>query len=177
VALLDAAGDEGARKLSTALARAGHRPTLIGCRRGATTRREEAGVAVIDVRRLPEAPLRLRGFERPLTHLPRALGELLRERFDVVHAFTPADAAAARAWRRLRGGPVVFSPTRPLTRDRLSNRRLTLRLVAAAAEASDVLIVPDEAVRASVERWLALDAAVLAADDADAHARLYAGLL
>jgi hypothetical protein len=108
--------------------------------------------------------LRLRGFERPLTHLPPVVAELVRGRYDVVHAFSAVDAAAARCWRRVRGGPVVFTCTAPPQRDTVSNRRLRLRLLAAAVERSDAVLAPDESVRDATWRWLAVEPRVVEPD-------------
>jgi hypothetical protein len=124
--------------------------------------------------RIPEGVLRRRGFERPLSHVPRLLAELVRGDFDVVHALSPADAAAARGWRRVRGGPVVFTCVKPPDRESVSNRRLTLRLLAAAVEDSDAVLAADEAVRSAMSRWLAVDAPVL---EPAAHVSLYRDLL
>ncbi|HEX8067720.1 MAG TPA: glycosyltransferase [Thermoleophilaceae bacterium] len=171
VALLDHAHPTPpVRELAVALAAAGCEPAIVTVRRGLTRRTDDGGVPLVAVGRLPEAPLRLRGFERPLTHLPLSLAELVRGGYDAVHAFRPADAAAALAWRRVTGGPVVFSPAEPPGRDTVSNRRLRLRLLAAAVERSDAVTAPDEAVRAATLRWLAVEAPVL---DAAGHVLLY----
>lgn len=177
VALLDrdAAGPASAfvTEVAEALAGAGHDACVVTCGRGRAQRSNEAGFSVARVRRLPEAPLRVRGFDRPLTHLPFALVELMRGRFDVVHAFSPADAAVARAWRRARGGPVAFTCLIPPARENVSNRRLTLRLLEAALEESDAVLAADAGVRTAMWRWLAVDAEALApAEHADLYRRL-----
>ncbi|MGH2839035.1 MAG: hypothetical protein ACRDJY_11910, partial [Thermoleophilaceae bacterium] len=73
-----------------------------------------------------EGVLRRRGFTPALSHIPRALAELLRAEFDVVHAFTAADAAVALAWRRMRGAPAVFTCTEVVDRSTLASGRLRL---------------------------------------------------
>jgi len=133
--------------------------------------------ALVRVRALPEAPLRLRGFTGPLTHLPFALLALRRGGYDVAHAFSAPDAAAALAWRRLGGGAVVFTCAEELRRERLSDARLRLALLQAALEDSDALAVATEAGRAALRRWMALDAPVLEPRDAAGHEALYAAAL
>jgi hypothetical protein len=162
------------KEIANALARAGHDACVVTCGRGAARRWTEDGFAVVRVPRLPEAPLRVRGFERPLTHVPFAAAELLRGRFDAVHAFSPADAAAARAWRRVRGGPVVFTLLWPPSRDNVSNRRLTLRLLEEAVGRSDAVLAAGEEVRAATWRWLAVEAEAVAPAD---HPGVYDALL
>jgi hypothetical protein len=175
VALVDRDHPSGfVTEVAAALAAAGHDACVVTCGRGPAGRSRHAGFSVARVRRLPEAPLRVRGFERPLTHLPFALLELLGGRFDVVHAFSPVDAAVARAWRRARGGPIAFTCLSPPARENVSNRRLTLRLLEAALEGSDAVLAADVEVRAAMWRWLAVDAEALAPAD---HAALYRGLL
>jgi hypothetical protein len=160
--------------VAEALARAGHDACVVTCGRGPARRSTQAGFTVARVRRLPEAPLRVRGFERPLTHLPFALVELMSGGFDVVHSFSPADAAVARAWRRAHGGPIAFTCLIPPTRENVSSRRLTLRLLEAALERSDAVLAADDEVRAAMWRWLAVDTEALAPAD---HVALYRRLL
>ena len=141
---------------------------------------EDAGgrAVVVGAPRLPLADelLARRGFLVPLSHLPVLTARLLAADVDVVHAFTAEDAAAARAWRRRTGRPVVFTLTETLDRDRVADRRLRLKLLGAAVEHSDAVLVPHEAARAALHRWLAADAQVVAPADAGAHLRLYESL-
>jgi hypothetical protein len=178
IALLDHAYPSPAvRELATALASAGHEPAVLTCHRIGTPSSADGQLAIVDVSRLPEAPLRWRGFERPLTQLPLAVRELATGGYDVAHAFSPTDAMAALGWRRLRHGPVVFTLAEMLERDRLANRRLTLRLIAAAVDGSDALVASNEEVAATVLRWLAIEPRVIRPGDADAHEELYRELL
>jgi hypothetical protein len=161
VALLDHNEDGYARELATALRAAGHEPPLLGSH----------AVAPL------EALLRRRGFTEPLSHVPPAVAALARGEFDVAHAFTAPDAAAAIAWRRLSGCPVVFTCVVPPTRATVSDRRLRLWALARAVEESDALISGSEDARAGLDRWFATSPEVLAASDASAHERLYRKLL
>ena len=123
-----------------------------------------------------EALLSRRGFTGPLSHVPLATVRLLKGSFDVAHAFTPSDAAAALFWRRRTGRPVVFTNVEPLTRASVADRRLRARLLADAVEQSDVVVAASDDAREGLRRWMAVDAPVLSSDDAGAYAQLYAAL-
>ena len=161
IALLDQAGTGRARELDAALRQAGHEPRLFGSR------------ALAPV----EGLLRRRGFTPALSHVPLALVDLLRAEFDVAHAFSAPDAMAALAWRRARGGAVVFTSAQPLERANVANGRLRLATLTRALDDPDAVLAADEEVRASVERWFALSLTVLSPADAEAHERLYRKLL
>ncbi len=136
-----------------------------------------AGCDVAVVRAPPvaaaEALLSRRGFTGPLSHVP-VLVARLRAGFDVAHAFTAVDAAAAQAWRRLGGGRVVFTCRETLDRSGVADRRLRLATLSRAVERSDAVAAASEPVRASLLRWLAVDAPVVDPGDAAAQLRLYA---
>lgn len=124
-----------------------------------------------------EGLLARRGFTPRLTAVPGAVALLARGRFDVAHAFSPAAAAAAHAWRRVTGRPVVFTCTEVLDRGNVANARLRLALLRAAVEDSDAVLAASEPVRAGLDRWMALDPAVPAAADVAVHVDLYRRLL
>jgi hypothetical protein len=171
--------DAGTAPLATAAAMeaAGHDVVVFSSHRHPTRTTVEGGVPVVRLARLPEAPLRARGFTGPLTHAPLLRRALSRGGYHVVHAFTPEDAAIAlrgRGRHRLR---IVFTAAEPLGRDRLADRRLRLRAVAAAVEESDAVTAPDAERAALVERWLAVRAQVIDPHDAGGHERLYRGLI
>jgi hypothetical protein len=166
-----------ARELAAALRRAGQRPTVMTAHRRPTAESLDDGVPVRHIGRLPELPLRLRGFTGPLTQVPLTLRELMRSEYDVAQAFSPEDAVAPLAWRRRTGRAVVFSPAEPLIRERVANRRLRLRLVSAALDEADMVIAPTEESREALSRWLALDAPLVRPGDAAAHEALYRRLL
>ena len=156
VALLGSAPPE----LVSGLREAGHRVEVV-----------RPSLAAID------ALLERRGFTVPLATAGPTTAALLRGRFDVAHSFSPAEQAAARAWRRAGGGPIVHTWLEPVGRESLADRRLRLALVRGAAERSDAVLAADEAVRASLERWLAVDAPVLTPRDAAGYARVYGDLI
>lgn len=161
--------------LASALSGLGHEPAVLAVHRGPTTTTTANGVRVVRYRRLPEAPLRVRGFTGPLTQLPwgiRALGG-----FDLAHAFTPVDAWVAQRWRRRGGGPVVYTASEPLTRDRLADARMRLDHVRAAVEDSDSVTAASEEARAALRRWLAVDAPLLAPADGAEHVAVYRDVL
>jgi hypothetical protein len=124
-----------------------------------------------------EAVLDRRGFATPLTHIPWTVQALMRGDYDVAHAFTPQDTYAALIWRRRRGRPVLFSLTEPVERERLADRRLRLRLLGAALDQSDAVIVHGEQARAAAWLWLAVELPVIDPHDGAAHERLYRRLL
>jgi hypothetical protein len=151
----------GGGELVAGLRVAGHRPLLVA-------ERELAPV---------EALLAVRGFTGSLTAVPSVLAALLRSRADVAEAFSPAAAVGALGWRRLTGRPVVFTCTEPLERGGLADRRLRLRTLAAAVEDSDALLAADEATRAALRRWMAVEAPVAGPQDTATRERLYRELL
>jgi hypothetical protein len=157
-----------AREMEVRVLSSDRRPTRVESR---------GGVEVVRSARLPEAPLRRRGFTGPLTHGPLTLRALERGGYDVVQAFTPEDAWIALTWRRRSGLPVVFTAAEPVGRDSLADRRLRLRLVQDAFEASDAVTAVSDDVAATVARWLAVDARVIAPGDGAGHAGLYSDLI
>lgn len=159
--------------LALALQEAGHRPRVISSGRGVTRSSVEEPVPVVRVGRLPEAPLRFRGFTGPLTHLPGCLVALLRDDYHAAHAFAVPDVLAALWWRRFTNRPVLFTWAEAARREQLADRRLRLSLVQRAVEEVDAVLAPSESVRASIEHWLAVDVRVLSPHDTDGHLHLY----
>ena len=159
IALLhdDSAGGRPARELADALLDAGHDPHVLSPR--------PAGPA--------EGLLRRRGFAGSLTPVPSAAVTLLRGGFEVAHAFSTSGALTALTWRRLRGGPAVFTCAEPLDRARLADRRLTLWMLRRAVEDTDAVTAASEESRAALARWLALDVPVIEPHDAGGYERLY----
>lgn len=122
---------------------------------------------------LGEKALRFRGFADPLTHVPSAVAALRRGGFDVAHAFSPQDAIAALAWRRLGGGPVVFSTAQPLGRDSVADARLAFWMLQRALSDSDAVVALTEESRAAMWRWLAMEVPLIEPGDAAGWERLY----
>jgi hypothetical protein len=142
-----------------AVADAGHRPEL--------------------VRPKPvlEAPLRLRGFTGPLTHIPEALIALWRGDYDLVHAFSVSDAQVALWSRRATRRPVVFGCAETLDRSRLSDARLRLRMLTRALDESDAVVAHTEGASNALSWWMAAEARAIAPSDGEALVRLYEELL
>jgi hypothetical protein len=161
------------RDLARAMHTAGHHPCVLSSHRAATRRTIEEGIPVVRIRRPPDALLRRRGFVAPLTQLPLTVVALAVGNYDVAHAFSPQDACAALAWRRLVRRPALFTCTEKLRRERLADRRLRLWLLRRAVEDSDLVTVPTEEVREALWRWLAVEAPVTDPSDARAHERMY----
>jgi hypothetical protein len=109
--------------------------------------------------------------------LPLTVRTLVREPYDVAHAFSPADALAGVLARELTGTPVVFTCAETLDRGRVADRRLRLWLLSRAITDSDAVTAPTEEGRAALRRWLAIEALVAEPGDAGAHERLYRELL
>jgi hypothetical protein len=147
--------------VATALRAAGHDPVFV------ETPRAEAPLAVA------ERLLAVRGFADELAAVPLTLGALARTPSGVVHVFSPADALAARAWRRLSGTPYVCTFLEVLDRAAVANRRGRRELLAAAVTDSDGVLAAGPHAQAALERWLMVDAPLVAADDVDAHGRAY----
>lgn len=125
---------------------------------------------------LPDALLRLRKIgERP-GRLPATYHALASGRFDVAHAFTAQDAAAAVLWARRARRPAVFSVCEPLQRATLADRRLRLAQLRLALERSAAVAAPDRAVAESVRQWMAVQPRVVSPGSADGHLALYAEL-
>ena len=127
------------------------------------------------LRSLPvaEKALRFRGFADPLTHLPAAVAKLRSGGHDVAHAFSPQDAMAALAWRRLGGGPVVFSTAEPIGRESVADARLAFRMLQRALSDSDAVAALTEESRAAMWRWLAVEVPLIEPTDAAGWERLY----
>ena len=124
-----------------------------------------------------EGLLARRGFTPGLTAVPAALAALRRADADLVHAFGVPAAVAALGWRRLTGRPVVVTLDEVLDRAHVADRRLRRHTLAHAVEAPEAVLVPSEAGREALARWMAVEATVAAPDDAGAHLRVYAALL
>lgn len=157
IALVDRDREPAVHALGRALASDGHR------------------VRVVSVRPRPsaEALLAGRGFTPGLSAVPLAAAVLLAGRFDVVHAFGMADAAAARLWGRLTGRATAFTCREVLTRATVADRRLRLTLLRSAVGHDGPVLAASAAAAAGLADWLAVEAPVLAPADATAHAELY----
>jgi hypothetical protein len=171
VALLDhadrtggGAGGEGhAPTLAAALRVAGHEPRVLSSRGRAP--------------RALDWVLRRRGFTVPIAHLPASAGALAAGGYHVAHAFSPPDALAALAWRRLFPCIVVFTCAETLGRETVADRRLRMWAIEQAVRHADAFVAATEESRSTIERWLALDVPVLEPRDAAVHERLYRALL
>ena len=173
IALVDGAGSPAAAALAAALHASGRGPVLL------TTDPDHApaGVSVVPLRSLPARPLRSRGIGDRLEHLPHAVLALARGRFDVVHAFRPADALAAVASARRWSGPAVLTFAEPLTRETIANRRLRVATLEEAVRDADAVLAGSAEAQASLRRLLAIDAGCLEPADAAGHLALYARLV
>jgi glycosyltransferase involved in cell wall biosynthesis len=164
--------------LGVALARRGHEVTVLTSQPGRTTVTEEDGVEVVRSRRLPQPPT-LGLHERFLGNVHNVVRQLIRRRFDLVHAFYPSDAWAALGARRLGGPPLVFSFNGIPIREFLVARRYRLEMLAKVVAGAEECLVLSEAAAEVFERYLlrrpmvlpgGVDAAAFAVDAPRAEA-------
>lgn len=173
----DSAESQQVRELASALRDAGHRPHVLSSHRRWAQRTVEDGVPVLRTMRPPDALLRVRGLAGPLTQVPLGVAALTGPSFHLAHAFSAPDALTALTWRRLTGGPALFTCIDVLERKRLADRRLRQWLLQRAVEDTDALIAANETSRAALSRWMAIDAVVIESRDAVGHERLYREVL
>ena len=145
-------------------------------RLAAALREQGAHADPIRPGRLPDAPLRLRKIGEAPGRVPGTLVALATGAYDVAHAFTAQDAAAALAWARFSRSPVVYTQREPLTRANVADRRLRLALLRLALERSTAVVAPDEEVAGSLRRWMAVEPHVLSLDSGAEHLALYTEL-
>jgi hypothetical protein len=155
------------RELAQGLLERGLDVAIVSSHAGRTRRSDEDGVEVVHLGRLPERPLASRAFDGPITQIPRTIKALAG--FQVAHAFSPQDAFAASYG----AAAVAFTCMETPRREELAERRLRLRFWEHAADPGHALLAPGEATRRAVWRWLAVDAQVIAAGDAEGHERVY----
>jgi glycosyltransferase involved in cell wall biosynthesis len=145
--------------LASDLARAGHHPHVVTSHPGRPSTSTEYGFPVSRSWRPPESPLRARGFQPHIGHLPFTYRALTHGDHQIAHAFYPTDAVAAA--QAARGRPTVFSymglPTRPV----LSSRRLTVRFVRGSVTDADAVVSLSHAAARGLERWLGVTSRVI----------------
>lgn len=124
-------GERFVSELAHGLMERGHQPRLITSHPGRTTRTVENGLPIVRHRR-PPALLEGR-LEDHIAHVPRTYVSLRRGDYDVAHAVFPTDALAAARWAARSGKPSVFSYLGLPDRQWLSQKRLRLGSLTAAA--------------------------------------------
>ncbi len=146
------------RELADGLLARGHRVTLITSA-AKPSESVEDGLEVIRVWRPPvEQRLQRRLFEPHLAHVPLTYRALRKLKPDVVHALYPTDALAGLRY----GKPLVFSYMGIPHRVSLANRRGRKELVSRVCREADAVVALSEAARAGFDRWLGVDARVIA---------------
>lgn len=146
--------------LAGMLAERGHDVTVLTSHRRSRSVDVEDGVRVVRNRRFSQPPT-LGLHERFLGNVHNVALELLRERYDLAHAFFPADAWAAVKMRRLRGPPVVFSLHGIPTRRYLVNRRYRLEMLQSTIAGAAACTVLSKAAADAFERFLLREPRVL----------------
>jgi phosphatidyl-myo-inositol alpha-mannosyltransferase len=141
-------GERYADELVRYLARNGHQVTMISGDPGTTA----SGVRHVRLRNPSIAPLARRGIGPVETFGVRALPALLSRAFDVVHAFTPTAALAARAVRQRTVYTVLGLPTPEVFEGRPRHRALLERAVRRADEVTVLSAAAADAVIGSTRR-------------------------
>ena len=157
------------RELADGLVARGHEPVLLTSHPGPTTRTVEDGLAVVRARRPDDRRLRERGWDRYLSHAPRALVELVRARPDVAHAIYPADAVAAAPWARVTRRPLVFSYMGLPDAAYLDERRGRRWTMAQACRRADAVVALSQASARAFGDVLGVEARVIS-PGVDLHA-------
>ncbi|MGH2785977.1 MAG: glycosyltransferase family 4 protein [Actinomycetota bacterium] len=136
-------GERYLADLAWYLTRAGHRVDVITGTAGEPATRVEDGATMRRLRHLSPGPMQRRGYGEAETFGIRVLPTLLRRRgYDIVHAFTPTAAIAARLTGHRTLYTVLGHPARELVvslprESRLMRRAIrSASLVAALSEAS-----------------------------------------
>jgi glycosyltransferase involved in cell wall biosynthesis len=148
-------------ELAHDLVKLGHAPRVITSHPGGRETSNEHGYPVVRNRRPPDALMQRRGFQEHLSHVPLSYLTLTAGDDDVAHAFYPTDAAAGLRWARRTGRPALFSYMGVPQREVLAGRRLRLRLLSEAVNASDAVLALSEAAAAAMRRWLGVDPHVI----------------
>jgi phosphatidylinositol alpha-mannosyltransferase len=143
------------------LAGVGHEVTLLTTHRERTTTADEDGVRVVRMRRPPDRLFERRAYELYLGTAPAQAYGLLRDRFDVAHAFFPGSGWAALRARRYGGPPVVYSNMGIPTREYLVGARYRLPMHVQLARHAAACTVLSEAAARPFRRYLLRDPEVI----------------
>lgn len=146
--------------LGQALAGRGHEVTLLTSHRSWPATTIEDGMRVIRSWRPPEIRTQ-RWYEYHLGNVPNVIWRLLREEFDVAHAYFPSDAWAAVQARRLGGPPVILSLQGIPTREYLVSRRYRLEMLRSAVGGATACTVLSVAAARPFHRYLLREPHVL----------------
>lgn len=139
--------------LAVTLAGRGHEVTILTSHPGRRSVDLEEGFTVVRSRR-PRRISLLHPYEDHLVNVPSVVRELRPGRFDIAHAFHPADAWAACHARRLGGPPLVFSFHGTPAREYLVARRYRLEMLQRVVHEAAAVTVLSEAAAAPFRRYL-----------------------
>lgn len=146
--------------LATELAGRGHEITILTTHEARPSATNEDGVRVVRNWRPPF--LRpLRWYEDHVADAPTTIWSLHRGRFDLAHAFHPADAWAAVKARRLGGPPTVFSFHGIPVRQYLVERRYRLEMLRTTIAQAAATTVLSEAAATAFRRYLLTEPRIL----------------
>jgi phosphatidylinositol alpha-mannosyltransferase len=147
--------------LAAWLGAAGHDVTVLTTHRHATSVGSEDGFRVMRRWRPPDALFERRAYEDYLGATASQAYALLRDEFDVAHAFSPVSGWAALRARRLGGPPVVYSNMGIPTRRYLVMARYRLPMHVELARRAAKCTVLSEAAAADFRRYLLRDPEVI----------------
>jgi phosphatidylinositol alpha-mannosyltransferase len=150
------------RELADGLLARGHRPRLITSHPRRWGRTVEDGLPIVRLPRPPQGPLRRRGYEDYLAHVPLTYAALRAGSFDLAHAAYPTDALAAVRWKRHTGRPAVFSYMGTPDWPWIVHGRRRLETLQAAIDGCDAVVALSEHSAAAFRDWLGYDARVIA---------------
>jgi glycosyltransferase involved in cell wall biosynthesis len=139
--------------LGRSLANRGHSVTLLTSHRRRPATTIEDGMRVIRSWRPPEMRMQ-RWYEYHLGNMPNVIWRLLREEFEVAHAYFPSDAWAAVRAQRLGGPRVILSLQGIPTRKYLVSRRYRLEMLRSAVAGAAACTVLSDAAARPFHRYL-----------------------
>lgn len=139
------------------LASRGHRVVVVTGTAGPSRTDHDGGVTTVRLPHLDPRRLRDKGLSVDETFGIRVLAYLTRHRFDVVHAYTPTAAIAAR----LSSHPTVYTVLGHPTAAAVASRPAYRRLFVAAGRAASVTVALSRASAYAAEEVFGIGAAVL----------------
>lgn len=149
-----------AHDLATTLAGRGHEVTLITTHRPRRSVAVEDGFRVIRARRAPALP-GIDWYDEHIDAVPAVFAELVRGRYELVHALYPTDAWTARLARRFGSGPYLLSVHGIVNREYLVRRRYRLEMFEAAARDAAAVSALSPAAAEPLRRFALAEAVIL----------------
>jgi phosphatidylinositol alpha-mannosyltransferase len=149
-----------AHDLAMTLAGRGHEVTLVTTHHHRRSVTVEDGFRVVRARRVPPLP-GMDWYDEYIGAVPATLAELVRGRYELVHALYPVDAWTARLAHRLGGAPYVLSVHGIVNREYLVKRRYRIEMLKAAAEDAAAVSVLSQAAAEPLRRYALAEPVIL----------------